>query len=251
MLEVKNLSVRYGRTEIVKNVSFTVREGEWLMIAGPNGAGKSTIVRALAQNVPYTGSIVMDGNDVKTMKPAARARQMGVLMQSHSLNYGFTVEEIVRLGRYAHNTSLFSANTREDEAAINEALEITGLTPLRNQSVLTVSGGEMQRAFLAQLLCQNPRLMILDEPTNHLDLKYQKQIFALVKTWLEAPGRAVISVVHDLSLARACGTHALLLNEGKAYAQGEIQTVLTAQNLNAVYEMDVGDWMRGMLSQWI
>ena len=124
------------------------------------------------------------------------------------------------------------------------------MTSFASQSVLTLSGGELQRTFLAQLFAQNPRVLILDEPTNHLDLVYQKQVFELIAHWLKTPGRAVISVVHDLSLAKAYGTRALLLNHGKTVQQGTLEEVFTPAHLNAAYDMDVSKWMRSMLSQW-
>ena len=124
------------------------------------------------------------------------------------------------------------------------------MTAQRRQSVLTLSGGELQRTFLAQAFAQDPKLLLLDEPTNHLDLLYQKQVFAILSDWLKTPGRAVVSVVHDLSLARAYGTKALLMDRGRAVAQGRAAEVLSKENLREVYQMDVHAWMRKMLSQW-
>lgn len=251
LLEVNRLSVRYGSAEIVKNVSFCVREGEWLVIAGPNGAGKSTLLSAIAQSAPYTGLVRLDGADARKMKSRERARKMGVLMQSHFVGYGFSVEEVVRMGRYAYSGGLLNAADEDGESAFREAVRLTGLDRYLSQSILTVSGGESQRAFLAQLLCQNPALMLLDEPTNHLDLKYQKEIFSLVSEWLKTPGRAVVSVVHDLSVARAFGERALLMNRGEAVAEGPVEQVLTDSRLNEVYEMDVRGWMKTLLNPWI
>lgn len=122
---------------------------------------------------------------------------------------------------------------------------------MENQSVLTLSGGELQRTFLAQLLAQNPQILLLDEPSNHLDLKYQKKVFELVGDWLaKDESRAVVSVVHDLSLAKAYGSHAMLMNGGRAISQGGIDEVLTGENLDRAYDMDVHGWMRSMLGQW-
>ncbi|HPV99490.1 MAG TPA: ABC transporter ATP-binding protein, partial [Oscillospiraceae bacterium] len=121
---------------------------------------------------------------------------------------------------------------------------------IRKQSVLTLSGGELQRTFLAQIFAQNPRLLILDEPTNHLDLVYQQQVFDLIRDWIHEGPRAVMSVVHDLSLARTYGTDALLMDQGRAAAYGSIDEVLSPDNLRSVYSMDVYGWMRKMLSQW-
>ncbi|MDY2808881.1 MAG: ABC transporter ATP-binding protein [Oscillospiraceae bacterium] len=250
MLEVRGLTVRYGAFTIVDGLSFHVREGEWLMIVGPNGAGKSTVLGAVTQAVPYTGSVLLDGEDVKKMKPAQRARKMGVLMQKNFAGYAFTVEEVVRLGRYAYAPGVLSGHGAEDTEAVEEALKRTGLTAQRGQSVLTLSGGELQRTFLAQVLAQRPRLLLLDEPTNHLDLVYQKQVFELVGEWLRTPGRAVVSVVHDLSLAKAFGTRALLLDHGKTAATGPVGEVLCPEKLDGVYNMDVSAWMRKMLGQW-
>jgi iron complex transport system ATP-binding protein len=160
------------------------------------------------------------------------------------------VEEVVRLGRYSHSRGFFSKKAGDNETAVEQALELTGMTAQRHQSVLTLSGGELQRTFLAQVLAQNPKVLLLDEPTNHLDLIYQKQIFSLIRQWLREPGRAVVSVVHDLSLAKAYGTHAILLQHGKSVASGPLQNVMTPENLNDVYGMNVGEWMRMLLSQW-
>lgn len=250
MLEVKNLSVRYGNFSILENLSFSVDQGQWLMIAGPNGAGKSTALNAITQGTPYSGTVLFEGNDVKKMKAIDRARRIGVLTQSHFVGYDFTVEEVVRLGRYAHAPGLFSKQDDTNEEAVEEALALTGMGGQRKQSVLTLSGGELQRTFLAQVFAQQPRLLLLDEPTNHLDLVYQKQVFSLISQWLQSPGRAVVSVVHDLSLAKAFGTHAVLMNQGKSIACGKVNEVLCRENLDPVYGMDVAGWMKQMLSQW-
>ena len=151
-------------------LSFSLGEGQWLMLAGPNGAGKSTLIRAITQGVPYTGRIELMGRDVRACRPAQLAQQIGVLAQQHSVSYAYTVEEIVRLGRYAHARGFLSGRDPEGDALVEQALEMTGMTALRHASVLTLSGGELQRAFLAQVFAQNPRVLLLDEPANHLDL---------------------------------------------------------------------------------
>ena len=250
MLEVRELTVRHGAFTIVDGLSFHVREGEWLMIVGPNGAGKSMALGAVTQAVPYTGSVMLDGEDVKKMKPAQRARKMGVLMQKNFAGYAFTVEEVVRLGRYAYAPGVLSGHGAEDTEAVEEALERTGLTAQRGQSVLTLSGGELQRTFLAQVFAQDPKYLLLDEPTNHLDLIYQRQVFALIKEWLAQGDRAVISVVHDLSLAKKYGTRALLLDHGCMAAIGDTNTALNRDTLEKVYGMDVYAYMKEMLSRW-
>ena len=225
LLDARHLFVDYGSFRAVNDLSFSIEAGTWLMIVGPNGAGKSTTLRALAQACYYRGDVFLEGLDARRMKPAKRARFMGMLMQSHFVGYAFTVEEVVRLGRYAYAPGFFARRLHQekDDQAVFEALELTGMTEKRTQSVLTLSGGELQRTFLAQLLAQNPRLLLLDEPSSHLDLIYQKQIFTLISDWIRQEGRAVISVVHDLSLAKAFGTQALLMNKGKDVASGDVE----------------------------
>lgn len=250
LLDVENLKVRLGGRPIVGGVSLKVEPGHWLMVAGPNGAGKSTLIHAVTQGVPYTGKVLFDGKDISEFRAAELARNIGVLTQSHNVHYDFTVEEVVRLGRYAYSPGIFSKGNDGDESAIRSALEKTGLIDIRNQSVTTLSGGERQRTFLAQVFAQDPRLLILDEPTNHLDPVYQKQIFGMIRNWIADSGKAVISVVHDLSLAKMFGTDALLMQQGQPSESGPIDTVLTEENLENVYSMDMYGWMNGLLSQW-
>ena len=238
MLTVENVSVAYGDREVVKGVSFALENGQWLMLCGPNGAGKSTLVKAIAQSVRWSGRIVLEGRNIRTIRPKELGRMVGVLSQNHQLGYAFTVEEVVALGRYAYGGPLMGRDM-EGENHIRQALERTGMENLRRQSMLALSGGEMQRVFLAQVFAQDPALLMLDEPANHLDPVYQRQIFSLIGDWLKRPGRAVISVVHDLSLARRYGTHALLMTGGRAVAQGPVEAVLTRDNLNQVYGMDL------------
>lgn len=250
MLRVEHVSVRYGEHVIVRDLSFHLQEGQWLMLVGPNGAGKSTLIEAIAQGVPYTGNVMLEGRDIRAYKPAQAAQRIGVLAQKNAVGYAYSVEEVVSLGRYAYTKSFLSNRDDDGKAQVERALELTGLTHLRSASVLTLSGGELQRTFLAQVFAQNPKILILDEPANHLDLKYQEHIFSLIQLWLKTPGRAVMSVVHDLSLAKKYGTHAVLMDHGRCAALGKIGEVLSGDNLQAVYDMDVYGYMQDMLLQW-
>ena len=250
LLDVRDLTIRYGKLTLVNRVSFNLHPGQWLMVVGPNGAGKSTIVNAVSQLIPYSGMISINGKNIARCKPVELARQMGVLTQNHHVSYSFTVEDVVKLGRYAHSRGIFSIQSDEDERKIQTAIELAGLEKIRSQSVLTLSGGELQRTFLAQVLAQDPRILILDEPTNHLDLVYQKQMFGLIDTWIKRTGGAVLSIVHDLSLAKAYGSHALLLDRGSKVASGRMGEVMTRSNLESIYAMDVYHWMGSMFAQW-
>lgn len=250
MLNAENVTVCYGAHTVVDRLSFSLEEGQWLMLVGPNGAGKSSLISAIAQGVPYEGEIRLNGRNLRDFRPAELARKIAVLAQQHTISYGYTVEEIVQLGRYAHQRGLLGRRDEKGTDAIEQALEKTGMTALRNKSLLELSGGEVQRAFLAQVFAQEPEILLLDEPANHLDLVYQKSLFSLIGQWLQTPGRAALSVVHDLSLARRYGTHAVLMNEGSAAAQGPISAVFSPENLQKVYQMDVYGWMNGLYAPW-
>ena len=250
MLKAEHLSVRYGEKPVLRDLSLHLNEGEWWVVVGPNGAGKSTLAGALGKTVPYTGRITLEGRDIREIPAREYARKAGILSQTHTAVYGFTVEEVVSLGRYARTAGFLRKSDTGGAEEIDTALALTGLTDMRGRNMLTLSGGETQRVFLAQVFAQNPRVLILDEPANHLDLKYQQHIFSLIREWRKAPGRAVLSVVHDLSLAGKYGTHAILMDHGESVSQGIISEVMTPENLRRVYGMDVYAWMREMLSQW-
>ena len=250
MLEAKRLTVRYGEKTVLKDLSLQVREGEWWSVVGPNGAGKSTLAGALGKSVSYEGTVTLEGKDIREIPQQEYARKVGVLSQNHSAVYGFTVEEVVSLGRYARHTGFLRKGDPDGAEKIDGALKLTGLADMRKRNMLTLSGGECQRVFLAQVLCQDPEILILDEPANHLDLPFQQELCSLIGEWLKLPGRAVITVMHDLGLARKYGTHALLLNKGQCAGQGKASEVLTPEALQDVYDMDVYRWMRELLDTW-
>lgn len=246
-LTAEHISVLRGRTEIVHDVSFSVSDGQWLMICGPNGAGKSTLLSAISRELPYAGQVMLDGSDLRLMKPRALAQRMAMLRQLSELSYAYTVEEVVAMGRYAHRGLL-----RSDEGgaqAVENALCAVQLQDKRQQNILTLSGGERQRMLLAQVLAQQPDLLLLDEPGNHLDLRFQQELFLLIDAWRQQSGHAVVSVVHDLSLARKFGTHALLMADGRG-AYGTADAVLTPEALQAAWHMDVAGWLRSLRDVW-
>ena len=250
MLQGKHITVRYGSHAVVEDLSFHLDAGQWLMLVGPNGAGKTSLLRAVMQAVPHTGEITWEGRNLQSIPSRQLAGKIGMVAQQNMVSYSYCVEEVVELGRYAYRAGLFSSGDPEGKDRGEKALEMTGLAGLRHASMLTLSGGETQRVFLAQVFAQNPQVLILDEPANHLDLKYQQHIFSLILEWLKEPGRAVLSVVHDLSLARRYGTHAVLMDCGKSVSQGTVREVMTPENLQQVYGMNVYAWMRDLLSQW-
>ena len=249
-LEAREVSVDRGGRRLLSGVSFTLCAGEWLAVAGPNGAGKSTLLRALTGEWGHGGTVLLDGRSLPDYQPRERAALIGLMDQASFGQFAFTVEEVVSMGRYPYRRGIFHTGDEGGEQAIEAALRETGLLPLRHRSVLTLSGGEKQRCALAQALCQQPQVLLLDEPANHLDLNYQKELYEIIDSWRLAPGRAVITVLHDLSAARRFASKALLIAEGRPLAYGSAAEALSDACLQAAWQMDVAQWMREMGAYW-
>ena len=250
LLELKNITVTYGSNTVLRNVSLDLASGDWLMIVGPNGAGKSTLISAISGVAPYTGEILLSGTDRNIMRARDIARCTGTLTQSHRVGYSFSVRELVGLGRYPYRKGIIGGKGEDDERMVDEAIRDVGLADLADRSLLTLSGGELQRAFIAQLFAQDPGVLMLDEPTNNLDLVYQKEIFDLLKEWVSQKDRAILSVVHDLGLAKAYGNKALLLDRGTSAAYGGMDEVFSDEMISSTYGLDIREWMRKLYSHW-
>ncbi len=250
MLKAEHISVAAGGRQIVKDVSFEVEPGCKLMVIGPNGAGKTTLIRAVMNAVPHTGWAELNGRDIASFKPMELARTIGVLTQSHSPQFSYSVRDVVSLGRYPYRQGLLSGPSKADTESVGHAMELTGVKAMADKSIQTLSGGELQRVFLAQLFAQEPSVLILDEPTNNLDLSFQITVFDIVDEWVRQPGRAVIAVIHDLNMVFKYATKALLMRDGERYAYGAPDEALSADNLNSVYNLDLAGWMHGLLKHW-
>ena len=249
-LEARNLTVIRSGKSLLRDTSFQLHAGDWLAIVGPNGAGKSTLMKALAGEWPYTGELTLDDTPLRGMKPRLRAQKLGLMDQGSFSQFAFTVEEVVRMGRYPYRRGIFNPGDPDEDEAIEQALADAGLTTLRHRSVLTLSGGEQQRCALAQALCHQPEVLLLDEPANHLDLNYQKELYHITDLWRQRPGHAVITVLHDLSAARLFATHALVLRDGCLLACGTAKEALSDDILRAAWDMDVAGWMKEMEQVW-
>ena len=250
MLKVEHLTCGYGGAPVVKDLSFEVPAGGRLCILGPNGCGKTTLLRALAGLLPHEGKVTAEGRDLAAMDRRQLARTVALLSQISSVYFSYTVYETVLMGRYAHQTGgAFSGPGPEDRAIALECMERTGVAGLRDRQVTELSGGQLQRVFLARTFAQQPRVILLDEPTNHLDLKYQVELVQELKAWAAGEGRCVVGVLHDVNLALDLADLFLLMEEGQARYFGPAAEFDPAA-LNRVYQMDVGGYMRRSLQRW-
>jgi iron complex transport system ATP-binding protein len=249
MLEIKNLYCGYGSKDVIKDINLTVKSGEILCVLGPNGSGKSTLLRAIGRLIEFRGSVRVDGRETAEFSRKELAKKIGLLGQHAPLYFPYTVYDTVAMGRYAYGQGSFSPLSPECRDIIEKTLAVLELDAERGALVEEVSGGCLQRVFLARTLVQDPQIILLDEPTNHLDLKHQLRLLEHLKNWaVEVPGRAVIAVLHDLNLARAFACRAVLLSEGRLAARGQAKEVF--MGLADVYGMDVRRFMLESLENW-
>lgn len=236
VISVDGVHVALEGTPILHDISLDVARGRLVGLLGPNGSGKTTLLRAISGLLPTGGSINFDGRPIASWKPRSLARRLAFVRQSVSLSFDFSVEELVLLGRSPHKRWLadFSA---DDRTLMQQALEQVDLTGFEARSVLSLSGGELQRVFLAQALVQEADVLLLDEPTAHLDVHYQFEFIGLVRRLVSA-GRTAVAVFHDLEMAGRFADELLVLHGGRLVAQGTPTEVLTRDLIAEVFRMD-------------
>lgn len=234
ILEVEGLTTGYRKHAVIEDITFQVREGGFLGIIGPNGAGKSTLFKALSRTLPaWQGRIRVRGKDIHHMARRDLARHMAAVPQFMT-PFPYRVEEFVRMGRYPHR-GRFGLMRAEDRRIVQEVVARMELADLRDQRLNALSGGELQRVFLAQGLAQETELLLLDEPTAHLDIGHQVKIMDIIRGFSQARGLTVVMILHDLNLAGAYCDELLLLHQGKVITQGPPADVLTRERIETVY----------------
>jgi len=238
-LKVLNLSFSYPSRPILNEITFEVKSGTILGIVGPNGAGKSTLIRTIAKNLPMQkGAVFLDKKDLSLMSNKELAQNLAVVPQEADVNFGFTVEEVVLMGRTPYLKRLQSEGKKDYEIA-KEAMKATKVWDLRGRYITELSGGEKQRVILARALTQEPKILLLDEPTSHLDINHQMEMLSFLRSLTREGKLAAIMVLHDLNLAAQFCDELILLKEGRIYAAGKPTEVITPQNIKEVYQADV------------
>lgn len=250
MLEVAHVSCGYGGAPVVKDVSFQVEEGKRLCILGPNGCGKTTLLRGLAGILPIEGSVKVQGKNLNRMPVRQRAQKIALMSQLSSTYFSYTVYETVMLGRYIHQKKgVFSRETKEDRGIVEESLNKVGMLELKDRQITELSGGQLQRVFLARVFAQEPQVILLDEPTNHLDLKYQLELMENLKTWASRSGHCIVGVLHDINLALSFADTVLLMEEGTVKACDSVEK-FDLSLLSQTYQIDVHKFMQDSLKRW-
>lgn len=239
MLIADSLTFKVGKRSLVKDISFSLRPGELLIVLGANGAGKSTLFRMLSgENIPTAGHVKLNEKVISSYTSAQLALKRGVLNQQNIVNMAFTVSEIVMMGRYPHYRNVPSF--KDDEIG-KEVMKLTGIYALAERSYLSLSGGEQQRVQLARVLAQiwdiPNALLLMDEPVASLDLQYQQQTLAIAKM-LTKRGFMVVSILHDINLAGQYADRIIMLKNGRKWYDGTVAEVLSAKNIYEVFEIN-------------
>lgn len=235
MLTAENVYYHTGGVDILHGVSVHIPRGRFVGIIGPNGAGKTTLMRVLAGVArPASGRVLLEGRPLSETTDRERARVAAYMSQNPSIGFGFTVEDVVTMGRYAHRGPLAPLGAADREA-VERAMAATDVVHLRERPVTDLSGGERQRVFLARTLAQQPRLLLLDEPTSDLDVRFQLEVLTLVRTLQQQHQLTVVMAIHDLTWAARYCDAILALKNGQAVAFGDTDAVLTESLIDEVF----------------
>lgn len=245
-LQAHGLRLGYGPRVVVEDATLSVRSGEVLALVGPNGSGKSTLLRGMARlHAADAGALHLRGPDdgsapldCATLCPREFATRLAMLTQHRPTPAGMTVRDVVALGRHPHRSRWLGLDP-DGAAAIGRAMSLTGVAEIADRPVDELSGGQLQRVWLASCLAQQTQVLLLDEPTNHLDLRYQSELLDLIRELADDHGVAIGVVLHDLNQAATVADRVALLVEGHITAQGTPAEVLTAHRLGHAYQTPI------------
>lgn len=233
-LQAQALTLKYDARLISQNLSISIPDGAFTAVVGPNACGKSTLLRALARLLPpHRGQVLLDGKAITSRPSREVARQLGMLPQSPIAPDGIIVADLVARGRFPHQ-SFLRQWTPEDEAAVEEALRLTGTLDSAERPLPELSGGQRQRVWIAMALAQDTPILLLDEPTTFLDLAHQIELLELLSR-LNAQGRTIVAVLHELNLAFRYADHLIAMRDGAVVAEGAPSDIVTETLMRDVF----------------
>ncbi|WP_248762985.1 ABC transporter ATP-binding protein [Pseudarthrobacter sp. SSS035] len=234
-LQARGLSAGYDRKIVSRELSLTIPDGRFTVIVGPNACGKSTLLKTLARLIkPHAGEVVLDGRSISAIPAKELARTLGLLPQSSISPDGITVAELVARGRFPHQ-KLLRQWSKEDEAAVTEAMAMTGVTALSATLVDELSGGQRQRVWVAMVLAQETPLLLLDEPTTFLDIAHQIELLELFRELNRTRGYTLVAVLHDLNHASRYADNIVAMKDGRVVAEGAPADVITEELVEEVF----------------
>ncbi len=237
MIEIKGLTKRFGKVNVVEDVSVKIQPGTITSFIGPNGAGKSTLLSMVSRLLNAdTGEVLLDQNNVKKWKSDEFAKRVSILKQSNYINVRLTIRELVSFGRYPYSKGRLTA---EDEQFINQAIEYMNLTDMQDKFLDELSGGQKQRAFIAMVIAQDTDFILLDEPLNNLDMKHSVQIMKILRKLVDELGKTVVIVLHDINFASVYSDRIVALKDGKVVKDGPTNDIINSDALRDIYDMNI------------
>ncbi|MBP1047954.1 ATP-binding cassette domain-containing protein [Enterococcus sp. BWM-S5] len=237
MIEIKNVSKKYGDKLVVSEVQLPVAEQKLTAFIGPNGAGKSTLLSMMSRLIPKdTGEIYLDHNEVKTWKQNELSKKLSILKQANNISLKLTVRELVSFGRFPYSKGRLK---KEDDEKVEEAMTHLGLTELADTLIDTLSGGQLQRAYIAMVIAQDTNYILLDEPLNNLDMNYAVQMMQILRRLVDEFGKTVVIVLHDINFAASYADEIVAMKDGKLFAHGTTDEIIQSKTLNRLYDMNI------------
>jgi iron complex transport system ATP-binding protein len=237
MVEVHNVTKRYGDRAVVDAVSVSIPRGKITSLIGPNGAGKSTLLSMISRLVPKDeGEIWIDGRELGRVKNSDLAKKLSILKQSNHLQIRLKVRELVSFGRFPYSQGRL---TKEDWLYIDRAIEYMELEDLQDRFLDQLSGGQRQRAFIAMVLAQNTDYILLDEPLNNLDMKHSVQIMKTLRKLVDELGKTIVLVLHDINFASFYSDHIIAMKDGKVLHEGPTCDMIHPDVLRDVFDMNI------------
>lgn len=234
----KNIEIGYEKNLIIKGIDIDIKQGEILTILGTNGCGKSTLLKAISKVIPYkNGTISLEGEIIHNIHSKEFAKKLAFVSQNNEIPDDITVESFVRYGRTPHK-KWYEILNKEDEEIVNWAMDMCKITKFKDRKVMSLSGGERQKVWIAMVLAQKTPVLLLDEPTTYLDICHQFEIMELVKELNQKLKITIIMVLHDLNQASQYSDRVLVLKDGKKYAEGKTVDILTTDLVRKVYRVD-------------
>ncbi|OCH14768.1 ferric citrate ABC transporter ATP-binding protein FecE [Aliivibrio sp. 1S165] len=236
MLETQNLSVAYGKQTIIPNLSVSIPKGKITALIGPNGCGKSTLLKTLVRiNKPIAGDVLFENKSLSTYGDKILARSLSLLPQILINPEGITVRKLVEYGRSPY-VSHWGRLGQEDQLIVEQAMRDTGVFEFADKPVESLSGGQRQRAWIAMVIAQDTDVVMLDEPTTYLDMSHQVELMNLMQQ-MNAKGKTVVVVLHDLNQACRYCDHLVVLDQGRLVTEGSPDQVLTENMLSSVFDL--------------
>lgn len=237
IMEVRELTFSYdGESNVLEHLNFSVLEGKATVLMGANGCGKSTLLHLMTKNLyPDAGVITLRGTNIEDIKRKEFARNVAIVHQNNTTPPDLTVETLIGYGRTPYLNAFQTTGRKEDEAAVEWAIEVTDLSSVRHKCVSELSGGQSQRVWIAVALAQMTSVLFLDEPTTYLDIRYQVEILKLVQRLNKEYGITIIMVLHDINQAMEFADVFVGMKSGKILVEGEPREVINEDILYELY----------------